>query len=127
MRERNLTYVVVDAPHVTTANVAPTVIATTSNTAYVRFHGRNTATWNSRGAGASARFDHLYADAELAEWVEPLRQLAGATSRAYAMFNTNADTQGPDNEDRLRQLLHDHHVPVAPAPGPAQGNLFPLL
>lgn len=126
LSERNLTYVVVDAPRVATANIAQTVIATTSDTAYVRFHGRNAATWNSRGAGASARFDHLYADAELAEWVEPLRGLAQATSRAYAMFNTNADTQGPDNADRLRQLLHDHRVPVAPAPGPAQGNLFPL-
>ena len=42
------------------------------------------------------------------------------------MFNTNADTQGPDNADRLRQLLVAHHVPVRPAPGPAQGELFRL-
>ena len=101
-------------------------MATTSDTAYVRFHGRNAATWNARGGGASARFDHLYSDAELGEWVEPLRELARATSKAYAMFNTNADTQGPDNADRLRQLLQTHHVPVRPAPGPAQGELFHL-
>lgn len=126
LRERGLTYVVVDAPDVSTANVAQTVVATTSDTAYVRFHGRNAGTWNARGGGASARFDHLYADAELEEWVEPLRELARATSKAYAMFNTNADTQGPDNADRLRQLLMAHDVPVRPAPGPAQGELFPL-
>ncbi len=124
LRERGLTYVAVDAPKVSSNNVVDTVIATTSPTAYVRFHGRNAATWNSRGAGASARFDHLYADAELAEWVEPLRTMAAATSRLYAMFNTNADTQGPDNAGRLRQLLTDAGVPVAPAIGPAQGGLF---
>ena len=124
LRERGLTYVVVDAPKVHTANVAQTVIATTSGTAYVRFHGRNAATWNSRGEGASSRFDHLYSDAELGEWIEPLRELSRATTKAYAMFNTNADTQGPDNADRLRQLLHDAHVPVSTAPGPAQGELF---
>jgi uncharacterized protein YecE (DUF72 family) len=126
LRRRDLTYVVVDAPKVATANVAQTVIATTSDTAYVRFHGRNAATWNARGGGASARFDHLYSDAELGEWVDPLRDLARATSKAYAMFNTNADTQGPDNAGRLRQLLQAAHVPVSPAPGPAQGELFHL-
>ena len=127
LRERGLTCVVVDAPAVTTANVAQTVVAATSDTAYVRFHGRNAATWNARGpGGASARFDHLYSDAELGEWVEPLRELARATSKAYAMFNTNADTQGPDNADRLRELLVAHRVPVAAAPGPLQGGLFPV-
>ena len=107
-----------------TANVAQTVIASTTDTAYVRFHGRNATTWNSRGEGASSRFDHLYSDAELSEWIEPLRELSRATTKAYAMFNTNADTQGPDNANRLRQLLHDAHVPVSTAPGPAQGELF---
>ncbi len=126
LRERGLSYVVVDAPKVHSANVAQTVIATTSDTAYVRFHGRNAATWNSRGEGASSRFDHLYSDAELTEWVEPLRRLAQATGKAYAMFNTNADTQGPDNADHLRHLLQEHHVPVSLAPGPAQGELFHL-
>ena len=42
------------------------------------------------------------------------------------MFNTNADTQGPDNADRLRELLVAHRVPVAAAPGPLQGGLFPV-
>jgi len=124
LRERGLTYVAVDAPRVATPNVAPTVVAATSGTGYVRFHGRNAATWNRRGGGASARFDHLYADDELAEWVEPLRALARSTSRLYAMFNTNADTQGPDNADRLRQLLAQAGVAVAPAAGPAQRGLF---
>ncbi|MFM9123879.1 MAG: DUF72 domain-containing protein [Actinomycetota bacterium] len=124
LRERGLTYVAVDAPRVATPNVAQTVVAATSATGYVRFHGRNAASWNRRGGGASARFDHLYADDELAEWVEPLRALARSTSRLYAMFNTNADTQGPDNADRLRQLLAQAGVAVAPAAGPAQRGLF---
>ena len=40
------------------------------------------------------------------------------------MFNTNADTQGPDNAGRLRQLLADAGVPVSAAAGPAQRGLF---
>ncbi|MFM7248228.1 MAG: DUF72 domain-containing protein, partial [Actinomycetota bacterium] len=41
LRERGLTYVAVDAPRVATPNVAQTVVAATSATGYVRFHGRN--------------------------------------------------------------------------------------
>src|SRR5881628_714539 len=90
-------YVVVDAPRSDTAkNLVPTVVATTSSTAYVRFHGRNLGTWNKRGGSAAERFDYLYSDEELAEWVEPLRELAGQAENAYAFFNNNASSEDPD-------------------------------
>ncbi len=41
VRRLGLTYVAVDAPAVTSPNVAQTVVRATSSTAYVRFHGRN--------------------------------------------------------------------------------------
>jgi uncharacterized protein YecE (DUF72 family) len=91
-------YVTVDAPRSDTAkNLVPTVVATTSPTAYVRFHGRNLATWNKRGGSAAERFDYLYSDDELEEWMEPLRELAGASENAYAFFNNNATAEDPDN------------------------------
>jgi uncharacterized protein YecE (DUF72 family) len=126
LRRRNLAYVPVDAPDVTTDNVVETVVASTADVAYVRFHGRNAATWNTRTGGASARFDYAYADDELAEWIEPLRALGRATSRLYAMFNTNHGTQGPDNAERLRGLLAAAGVPVAGPRGPDQPELFSL-
>jgi uncharacterized protein YecE (DUF72 family) len=91
-------YVVVDAPRSDTAkNLVPTVVATTSSTAYVRFHGRNLATWNKRGGSAAERFDYLYSDDELSEWIEPLRELAAQAENAYAFFNNNASSEDPDN------------------------------
>jgi uncharacterized protein YecE (DUF72 family) len=91
-------YVTVDAPRSDTAkNLVPTVVAVTSPTAYVRFHGRNLATWNKRGGSAAERFDYLYSDEELGEWVEPLRELAGRSEQAYAFFNNNASSEDPDN------------------------------
>jgi uncharacterized protein YecE (DUF72 family) len=91
-------YVVVDAPRSETArHLVPTVVATTSATAYVRFHGRNLATWNKRGGSAAERFDYLYSDEELGEWVEPLRELAGEAKRAFALFNNNASSEDPEN------------------------------
>ncbi len=91
-------YVTVDAPRSDTAkNLVPTVVAATSPLAYVRLHGRNLATWNKRGGSAAERFDYLYSDQELAEWMEPLRELAGQSEQAYAFFNNNASSEDPDN------------------------------
>ncbi|HZC30688.1 MAG TPA: DUF72 domain-containing protein, partial [Gaiellaceae bacterium] len=92
------TYVTVDAPRSDTAkNLVPTVVATTSPTAYVRFHGRNASTWNKRGGSASERFDYLYSDDELREWVQPLRELSQQAGQAFAFFNNNATAQDPHN------------------------------
>jgi uncharacterized protein YecE (DUF72 family) len=92
------TYVTVDAPKSESAkNLVPTVPAVTSPTAYVRFHGRNLATWNKRGGSAAERFDYLYSEGELAEWVPTLEELAGRAQQAFALFNNNATAQDPDN------------------------------
>jgi uncharacterized protein YecE (DUF72 family) len=121
------THVIVDAPRIEGArNVIPTVAALTSPTLYVRFHGRNAATWNKRGGGAQERFDHLYAREELAEWVEPLRELAGDADQAFALMNTNKWSpngrggmipQGAANAHALRALLEAEGVPVTQPAG----------
>jgi uncharacterized protein YecE (DUF72 family) len=91
-------YVTVDAPRSESAkNLVPTVPAVTSSTAYVRFHGRNLGTWNKRGGSAAERFDYLYAEEELAEWVPTLRELAGQSEQAFAFFNNNAWSADPEN------------------------------
>jgi uncharacterized protein YecE (DUF72 family) len=68
LEELGAANVIVDAPRIEGAkNVAPTVLALTSPTAYVRLHGRNASTWNKRGGSAAERFDYLYSDDELRE------------------------------------------------------------
>jgi uncharacterized protein YecE (DUF72 family) len=116
-------HVVVDAPRIEGAkNVAPTVVARTSPTAYVRFHGRNASTWNKRGGSAAERFDYLYSDEELREWVGPLRELAERAEEAYAFFNNNATSpdgrggrmaQAAANAKALQRLLQAEKVPVS--------------
>jgi len=112
--ERNhMTYVIVDAPRMEGRNVLPTVVATTSPTAYIRFHGRNAETWNKRVRSAAERFDYLYSEDELREWIEPLKELAGRTESVYAMFNYNGRStvggetiaQAPVNAQMLKGIL----------------------
>ena len=132
------TQVIVDAPKTEAKNLVPTVVARTSGTAYVRFHGRNAGTWNKRTGSAAERFDHLYSYDELREWIEPLRELSAESESLYAMFNNNGRSQmpssglegldpdeiagdpakgevaqAPANALMLRRLLQEAGVPVA--------------
>jgi uncharacterized protein YecE (DUF72 family) len=88
----------------------------------VRFHGRNAETWNKRGGSASERFDYLYSDEELQEWIGPLRELAEGAEQAYAFFNNNATSpdgrggrmaQAAANAKELQRLLQAANVPVS--------------
>jgi uncharacterized protein YecE (DUF72 family) len=122
LTEIDAAHVIVDAPRIEGAkNVVPTVLALTNPTMYVRFHGRNAETWNKRGGSAAERFDYLYSEGELREWVPPLRELAEHAEAAYAFFNNNASSpdgrggrvaQAATNARALRQLLQAERVPV---------------
>ena len=128
LEELGATFVVTDSPQTEAKNLVPTVVAVTSRLSYVRFHGRNAATWNVRGRSAAERFDYLYGEEELREWVEPLRELAGRAEEVYAFFNNNGRSraaepdlsggetwiaQAPTNAVMLRSLLEEAGVPVA--------------
>jgi uncharacterized protein YecE (DUF72 family) len=111
--ERNgLAYVSVDSPAVAAANVVPRLAARTHEVAYVRFHGRNARTWNARTRTSGERFDWLYEEAELAEWVSGLAGLE-REGETYAMFNNNRHDYAPRSAMRLRRLLDEAGVPAA--------------
>jgi uncharacterized protein YecE (DUF72 family) len=126
LEELGATHVVVDAPKTDARNLVPTVPALTSETLYVRFHGRNAATWNKRGGSASERFDYLYGDDELREWARLARELADEAKQAFAMFNNNGRSpappglgergwiaQAPVNALRFQEILGEAGVAAA--------------
>lgn len=129
LERHGMTYVIVDAPRLESRNVLPTVVATTSPTAYVRFHGRNAETWSKRVRTAAERFDYLYSEEELHEWVPTLGDLAEKAESVYAMFNNNGRStipspglgehaegetvaQAPVNAEMLRRLLLEAKLPA---------------
>jgi uncharacterized protein YecE (DUF72 family) len=127
LEAHGLAYVSVDSPLTRASNVSPRVAAATHRVAYVRFHGRNAATWNVRGARSAAeRFDWMYSEEELAEWVEPLRRLSEEAGEVYALFNNNRDDFAPRSAMILRDLLDRAGIPAAGGiePPPIAPTLF---
>ena len=113
LERQGLAFVSVDAPATRASNVLPRLAAATHPVAYVRFHGRNAATWNIRSEHSWQRFDWDYRAEELAEWVEPLRRLADEAEDVYAFFNNNKDDQAPRSAQILRRLLDESGVPAS--------------
>jgi len=115
LRSLGAAFVCVDEPRVSACNVLPPLAEVTSDIAYVRFHGRNAATWNIRGGSAAERFRYLYSEEELREWVEPVRRLSQEASTTYLMFNNCYSDYAPRNARQMLSLLdvlpYDHPLP----------------
>jgi uncharacterized protein YecE (DUF72 family) len=124
LEEQRLAYVSVDSPKTRASNVLPRIAAATHPVAYVRFHGRNWRTWNLKGKTSAERFDWMYDREELAEWVEPLAELAGKAGEVYALMNNNRYDYAPRSAQILRGLLDEREIPASGGvEPPATGQL----
>jgi uncharacterized protein YecE (DUF72 family) len=86
LRENRFIYVSVDEPQGFRSSVPP-VVEATSDIAVVRFHGRNRETWEKKGISVAERFNYLYAQDELREWLPSLSGLASQVKELHVMFN----------------------------------------
>lgn len=102
LRERGVGWCCVDEPQFRT--LMPPVAVATSQVGYVRFHGRNYANWWKSGEGKD-RYDYLYSQDELLEWVPKIRQLADETDTVYVFMNNCFQGKAAYNAVELRELL----------------------
>ena len=103
--ERDAAWVCVDAPRMDVASAMPPIVEVTSpGLAYLRLHGRNTATWQGSRTVAE-RFDWQYSDEELGEWVDPVMAMAGAASEVAVVFNNNHGDFALRSATRFGELL----------------------
>ena len=80
------------------------VVRVTASPAYLRFHGRNREKWWIH-AEAWERYDYLYTEAELSEWLPRIRSLAAGAETCFVFFNNHARGQAVANAAMLASLL----------------------
>ena len=117
-------YVSVDEPQ-GFPNSTPPLSAATSDLAVVRFHGRNSDTWQIRGRAASDRFNYLYDAGELGEWVPQIRALAEQAGSVHVLFNNNYRDYGVRNARQMTALLAEAGVSPERPPAGAAGAAPP--
>ena len=101
LRENEMTYTIVDEPNL--PNLIPPIVHTTSNIAYLRFHGRNARDWYS-GSGVD-RYNYNYSEAELDWWCEKVEILLDTVRTIYILFNNCHFGRAPVNAYRMQQKL----------------------
>ncbi|HUS82012.1 MAG TPA: DUF72 domain-containing protein [Dehalococcoidia bacterium] len=104
MRRHSIPLVCVDEPQGFASSVPPLSEAT-ADVAVVRFHGRKRDTWERKGATTADRFDYLYTEDELREWVSPVERLAAATREVHVLMNNCVRDKAVVNAGQMRMLL----------------------
>ncbi len=92
----------VDEPQL--QGLLPPLAVATSHIGYVRFHGRNQATWWQHDDPAE-RYDYLYLEEELQEWIPKIHTLEKITEKVYVFTNNHPKGQAVQNAKCLQELL----------------------
>ncbi|MEN3186111.1 MAG: DUF72 domain-containing protein [Atribacterota bacterium] len=111
MREKTFTllqklrfaYVCVDEPQLSWT--VPPVVARTANQMVIRFHGRNTIAWQDHHASIWEKFNYLYQEKELKQWLRVLQKPSQEAETVFLMFNNCFRDYAIRNAKMMQALL----------------------
>jgi len=111
LRENDLPFVSVDEPQGFKSSVPP-IAEITSDIGLVRFHGRNSETWEKKGITAAERFNYLYTDEELRPWASKIGDLAKETREMHVLFNNCYQDKAVANARQMCFMLSSQSPPA---------------
>ena len=100
LKDNDLGYCAVDEPKL--SRLMPFVNEVTTNIGYLRFHGRNTNWFNTP---ASERYNYLYSDDELVEFIPEIEKMGMNSEKVYAFFNNCHEGKAAKNAQTLKDKL----------------------
>jgi uncharacterized protein YecE (DUF72 family) len=103
LRELDLGFCCVDEPEL--PGLMPRAAVATARIGYLRFHGRNARQWWKHDH-AWERYNYLYSEEELREWLPKIDQLEEETDKLYVFFNNHYEGKAGQNARALARLLH---------------------
>ncbi|MCL2244588.1 MAG: DUF72 domain-containing protein [Treponema sp.] len=101
MHKRSIPLVSLDMPEL--PNLPPLMDVVTSDTAYIRLHGRNKEAW--WGSSDYTRYDYLYSDKEIESWADRIRRISGQARRILVYFNNHTFGKAVRNARTLVKIL----------------------
>jgi uncharacterized protein YecE (DUF72 family) len=110
---RQLHLVSVDVPNI--PSLYPRRLVHSSRLIYIRLHSRNKDAWY---ADDKSRYDYLYSDKELLEWIDALIRASTSADRALMLFNNCHSSQAAMNAQRVQKLLSQMETPLQVVPPP---------
>ena len=108
LQDNNLPFVCVDEPQGFASSVPP-IAEATSDISVVRFHGRNRETWEKRNISVAERFNYLYTEDELSQWVPRIKELASKTHQLHVLFNNCHQNKAVVNAQQIELMIKGNH------------------
>jgi len=102
LKELNFGFCCVDEPRL--KGLLPPLAVATSEIGYVRFHGRNQEKWWQHDDPAE-RYDYLYTEDELKEWVPRIKTLEKRTKNVFVFTNNHRHGKAVQNAKQLCALF----------------------
>lgn len=103
LTERNVTIVNIDEPDLPKLPKAEDAV--TSETGYIRFHGRNKDNW-WKGDNTS-RYDYLYSKDELSDWIDKIKNIIKKVKMLLVVFNNHYKGKAVQNARDIKKLIKD--------------------
>jgi uncharacterized protein YecE (DUF72 family) len=107
LKDLNIGFCNLDEPGL--KGLLPPTSIITSETGYVRFHGRNEINW-WRPKYSYQRYDYLYSREELAEWVPRIKKMAEGTKKTFIYFNNHYRAQAVRSAKILQELIDNSDI-----------------
>jgi uncharacterized protein YecE (DUF72 family) len=107
LKNLNIGFCNVDEPGL--KGLLPPTSITTSDTGYIRFHGRNEMNW-WRPKYSYQRYDYLYTRDELIEWLPRIKEVADKTKRTYIYFNNHYRAKAIKSAKTLQELIEESDI-----------------
>lgn len=86
-------------------SIPPTAISTTSEFSYVRLHGRNYKDWFRKAAGRDDRYNYMYGQDELSDWISRIRELGKKSEKVFVITNNHYQGQALANALQIKNKL----------------------
>jgi len=107
LKENAFSYVNVDEPDL--KGLLPATDIVTGPIGYIRFHGRNRENWFKKDSESWERYDYVYSENELKEWLPRIRKVAYQTRMTFVFFNNHWQSQAVTNAQQMAELLECKH------------------
>jgi uncharacterized protein YecE (DUF72 family) len=86
-------------------SLGPSARVTVRDFSYVRLHGRNCRDWFREGAGRDDRYNYLYSNEELDDWVERIKDLGRNTDKVFVITNNHYRGQALANALQIKNKI----------------------
>jgi uncharacterized protein YecE (DUF72 family) len=106
LRENRLSLVCVDEPQGLKSSV-PGVAEVTLSPGIVRFHGRNQENWERKDITINEKYNYLYSEGELKEWIPRIGRMANVAETVYVIFKNKRFDFAARNARQMKTLLED--------------------